>query len=135
MTVTGSSLAPELCRTQRDNHCDTEKRKIQSQMSLGVSRLQKVFLPAKHSPWLSAWLAHEVLLALFCSVFPSNRMSYILGWPMERIPWLCWSQGQLSCHFRPTNHAQIVAGTLHRKNSNLPMNVGVSPSAVFFNSF
>lgn len=122
MTVTGSSLAPELCGMQRDNHGDTEKRKIQSQMSSGGEHVAEGFpacprcLPSPVRGSLPGWpMRCSLPISLFCSMFPSSRMSYILGWPMERIPWLCWGWGQLSCHFLPTNHVQIVAGTLCRK--------------------
>lgn len=75
-------------------------------------------LPAKRSHGsLPGWPRRCSLpISLFCSVFPSSRMSSILGWPMERVPWLCWSQEiQLSCYFLSTNHVQIVTRTLHRK--------------------
>lgn len=122
MPATGSSLAPGLCGTQRDNHCDTEKSKIQSRMSSGGEQIAKGFpacpqcLPSTVRGSLPGWpMRCSLPISLFCSMFPSSRISYILGWPMESIPWLCWSQGQLSCHFLPTNQVQTGAGTLQEK--------------------
>lgn len=53
----------------------TERRKIQLQMSSGGGRAgyrrfsSLPVLAAKYSPWLSAWPAHELLLAHFPALF------------------------------------------------------------------
>lgn len=77
------------------------KKKIQLQMSsCGESRLHEVFQPAHAG--CQAWpvalcptSARASPCPFPCFVPCFFYMIYVSGWWIERLPWLCWSQGQL----------------------------------------
>lgn len=102
VTLAGGSLAQNGSRLFKDpKGWLQEKKKIQLQMSsCGESRLHEVFQPAHAG--CQAWpvalcptSARASPCPFPCFVPCFFYMIYVSGWWIERLPWLCWSQGQL----------------------------------------
>lgn len=98
----GTRRARAFSGTQRDDHRDTQQKGKYScrchlvgweQGAGGFPAcpcwlLSRCFLPGRPT-------SCSLPISLLCSLFPSRRMSYVLGLLMERLPWLHWSQGEL----------------------------------------